>query len=66
MYTIAIISFFIGVVLSALVTYIILSKNALAKTEELAKLKARFETAESLQEMIKRDFVQLANETIKN
>ena len=33
---------------------------------ELAKLKARFETAESLQEMIKRDFVQLANETIKN
>ena len=41
MYTIAIISFFIGVVLSALVTYIILSKNALAKTEELAKLKVQ-------------------------
>lgn len=66
MFLIASLSFTIGAVISALIVHIIYTKRAVETKEELIKLKTRFETSESLQEIIKRDFVQLANETIKN
>jgi len=59
-------AFFIGVVITALVMHIIYSKKSSETKEELIRLKAKMETSENLQEIIKRDFVQLANETIKN
>ncbi len=61
-----IVSFISGVILSALVSYIIFSKKESSANEELVRLKAKFESSVELQEIIKRDFVQLANETIKN
>ena len=61
-----IISFIAGCILSAAVSYIIFSKRERKNRDELIKLSAKMETSESLQELIKRDFVQLANETIKN
>ena len=66
MFLIASLSFIIGATISALVLHIIHTKKNSLMKEELIKLKAKFETSESLQEIIKRDFVQLANETIKN
>ena len=63
---IAVVSFIFGALFSALVMYIIFSKNNNNAKEELIKLRAKIETSENLQEIIKRDFVQLANETIKN
>lgn len=63
---IAVVSFIFGALFSALVMYIIFSKNNNSAKEELIKLRAKIETSENLQEIIKRDFVQLANETIKN
>lgn len=62
----AIISFFIGVIISGFVIHLVHSKKDLLIKEELIKLRTKMETAENLQEIIKRDFVQLANETIKN
>ena len=62
----AVVSFVLGALISALVMYIIFSKNTNYAKEELIKLRAKMETSENLQEIIKRDFVQLANETIKN
>ena len=62
----AVVSFVLGALISALVMYIIFSKNTNSAKEELIKLRAKMETSENLQEIIKRDFVQLANETIKN
>ena len=58
----AIISFILG----SLITCFVFSKREFASKEEIIKLKAKIETSESLQDIIKRDFVQLANETIKN
>ena len=42
------------------------SKKNLALKEEIITLSAKSKSTEELQEIIKRDFVQLANETIKN
>ena len=66
MFLIASLSFITGAIISALVLHIIHTKKNSEVKEELIKLKAKFETSESLQDIIKRDFVQLANETIKN
>ena len=60
-----IISFSLGCIIASGITYIIFSKNSLKSKEELIKLRAKIETSEDLQEIVKRDFVQLANETIK-
>lgn len=65
-FNIAIISFILGVIISGLAVHLLHSKKELATKEELIKLRAKIETSEDLQEIIKRDFVQLANETIKN
>lgn len=66
MVLVAIISFCAGAVISGLALHLIHSKKDLSTKEELIKLRAKIETSENLQEIIKRDFVQLANETIKN
>ena len=63
---VAVVSFIFGALVSALIMHIIFSKNNSSAKEELIKLRAKVETSENLQEIIKRDFVQLANETIKN
>lgn len=55
----------ISLILGSGITYFVCSKRELAAKEELIKLRAKMETSESLQEIIKHDFVQLANETIK-
>lgn len=60
------ISFVLGALVASLVTYIVFTKNNSSNKEEIIKLKTRLETSENLQEIIKRDFVQIANETIKN
>ena len=64
--TIAIVSFLLGSVITGLIVHLRHSNKSLADKEELIRLRAKLETSESLQEIIKRDFVQLANETIKN
>lgn len=58
-------AFSIGAIFSAAITYIVFSKQNNKTKEELITLKAKMESSENLQEIIKRDFVQLANETIK-
>jgi len=60
------ISFCVGAIISALAVHILMSKKTSENQEELVRLKTKLETSENLQEIIKRDFVQLANETIKN
>ena len=62
----AIVSFLTGVLLSAVVFYIVFSKRESSTKEELIKLKAKVDASDNMQEIIKRDFVRLANETIKN
>ena len=59
-------SFIAGVILASAVCYIVFSKKNLALKEEIITLSAKSKSTEELQEIIKRDFVQLANETIKN
>ena len=61
-----IISFGIGALVSGFVVHLLHSHKSTATKEELIRLKAKLESTENLQEIIKRDFVQLANETIKN
>ena len=58
--------FIAGILIGILVTYLILNKNESNMREELITLRAKSASAESLQELIKSDFVRLANETIKN
>lgn len=60
-----IISFLLGAFIASIVSYIIFTKRESITKEELVKFKTKMETAENLQEIIKRDFVQIANETIK-
>lgn len=59
---ISIISFILG----CIITYFICLKREFASKEELIKLRTKLESSETLQDIIKRDFVQIANETIKN
>ena len=60
-----ILAFLIGAILSGVFVHCFYSKNTNSLKEELIKLQVKAETSENLQEIIKRDFVQLANETIK-
>lgn len=62
----AIISFILGSIITGIAVSLLYSRKENSIKEELIKIKAKMETAENLQEMIKRDFVQIANETIKN
>ena len=60
-----IISLLAGFIIAGMISYIVFTKKNSGLNEELVRLKAAAETSSSLQEIIKRDFVQLANETIK-
>ena len=66
MITIALISFSLGALITCLVMHVLHTRKELHNRDELIRLKAQVETSESLQEIIKKDFVRLANETIKN
>ncbi len=61
-----VLSFIIGVLVTSIICYVIYSKKILSLKEELIIISAKVKSTEDLQEIIKRDFVQLANETIKN
>ncbi len=61
-----VLAFILGAVIAGAVVYIIYSKKIISLKEELITLSAKSKSTEELQEIIKRDFVQLANETIKN
>ncbi|MBR6127219.1 DNA recombination protein RmuC [bacterium] len=60
------VAFIAGFLLSAIISYFVFSSKISSSKEELIKLRTKAEISESLQELIKRDFVQIANETIKN
>lgn len=59
-------SFLSGTLISGFVVYFLTFRKNVSLKEELIKMRAVIDTTESLQDIIKRDFVQLANETIKN
>lgn len=59
------VSFLVGALSAALITTIIFIKKQSSEKEELIKLRAKSENNENLQELIKNDFVKLANEVIK-
>lgn len=61
-----IIVFLAGVFFASFVAFLIYTRKINSAREELITLKAKLESGESIQEIIKRDFVRLANETIKN
>lgn len=61
-----VISFISGALICGIVLYLFFTKKQASVNEELIKLKTQMETTGSLQEIIKNDFVKLANETIKN
>ena len=60
------ISFIAGFIVALLIAYVIYSKREIAAREELVRLKTKVETTDNIQDIIKRDFIQLANETIKS
>lgn len=62
----AVLSFLGGILLASAFFYVFYSKKIHALKEELITVSAKSKSTEELQEIIKRDFVQLANETIKN
>ena len=59
-----IVSFIIGATVAVLVTSLFFIKKQSSEKEELIRLRAESKNYESLQELIKRDFVQIANEAI--
>ena len=62
----AVLSFLVGILLASVAFYVFYSRKIHALKEELITVSAKSKSTEELQEIIKRDFVQLANETIKN
>ena len=59
------ISFLIGAFIATLITTLIFLKNQTSEKEELICLRAESKNYNSLEELIKQDFVRLANESIK-
>ena len=59
------ISFLIGAFIATLITTLIFLKNQTSEKEELICLRAESKNYNSLAELIKQDFVRLANESIK-
>lgn len=66
MLLISFLSFISGGILVGLVLQLWHSKKELKIKEDYLTLKAKIDASESIQEIIKRDFVQIANDTIKN
>lgn len=58
-------SFVSGAFIAFFLTFLYASNKINSSKEEVISLRAKLESSESLQEIIKRDFVQIANETIK-
>ena len=61
-----IISFILGALVCGMFLYLFFTKKQTVMRDELVSLRTKMETAGNLQEIIKNDFVKLANETIKN
>ena len=59
------ISFLIGAFIATLITTLIFIKKQTSEKEELIRLRTESKNYNSLQELVKQDFVRLANETIK-
>ena len=59
------IAFLVGAFIATLITTLIFLKKQTSEKEELIRLRAESKNYNSLQELIKQDFVRLANETIK-
>ena len=59
------ISFLIGAFIATLITTLIFLKKQTSEKEELIRLRAESKNYNSLAELIKQDFVRLANESIK-
>ena len=59
------IAFLVGAFIATLITTLIFIKKQTSEKEELIRLRAESRNYNSLQELIKQDFVRLANETIK-
>ena len=59
-------SFISGALLASIVLYVFFSKKMFLLKEQLITMNAKDKITEELQEIIKRDFVHLANETIKS
>ena len=66
MITAGIIGFIIGLLVGIMLYQIFASKRESAIKEEYIALKAKSEISENLQDIIRKDFVRIANETIKN
>ena len=62
----AVISFLLGCIITGAFSYIFFMRKEAGMRDELVSLKTKMETAENMQAIIKKDFVRLANETIKN
>lgn len=60
-----ILSFVSGALIAFTLTFLYASGKINSSKEEVISLRAKLESSESLQEIIKRDFVQIASETIK-
>ena len=59
-------SFVVGFIVAGLIVHLFhMQKNSKMK-EELIRLQSKIESSNDLKEIIKKDFVQIANETIKN
>ena len=61
----SIFSFSLGAFAAALITTLIFLKKQSSEKEELIRLRTEAKSYSSLKELIKNDFVQIANETIK-
>lgn len=59
------IAFLVGAFIATLITTLIFLKKQTSEKEELIRLRTESKNYNSLQELIKQDFVRIANETIK-
>lgn len=62
----ALVSFGLGIVVATAICCIYFSSKESRLKEEYIRLKAQTEAAESMQDIIKKDFARIANETIKS
>ena len=62
----ALVSFGLGIVVATAICCIYFSRKESRLKEEYIRLKAQTEAAESMQDIIKKDFARIANETIKS
>ena len=66
LYISLIVSFCVGALISFLVAHAVYNKIISSTKEELVRYKTKLELSDDMQNVIKRDFIQLANDAIKN